>query len=99
MKTLSMVLALVLTVAVSAQPAEKKTDFSSISVSASTTADTLSVSDDTNQYVAQNKVSEFTETYDKEDIEKIEEVNDRSTALLLATIVGYAIYILSISGK
>lgn len=98
MKTLIMalVLVLVLLTVANAQQADKTFNFSS---SVSTTADTTSVSSNPDKYVTQSQVSLNTETYNEEDVEKIEEVNGRSTALLLATIVGYAIYILSISGK
>lgn len=48
--------------------------------------------------VAQNKISESSETSEEEDLER-EEANNRSAALLLASVIGYAIYMFTISGK
>lgn len=93
MKTLSMVLALVLlTVAVSAQQTDKKINsFPTVSV-----VDTTVVSQHSGQ--TQDQVfSDFAD--DLMEDEKVEETNYRSAALLLATIVGYVIYIFSINGK
>jgi len=90
MKVFLLVLVLaLLTVAVSAQSADKKNS-SVVSVSV---ADTLSTSSDNGRYAVRDQAPLV---YEGEDIEKAEEVNNRSAAVLLATIIGYVIYLLSI---